>query len=90
VNYHLQYEYGLTLAQYEEMLMTQCGTCAVCGESERALYKDTGEPKRLAVHHDHKTGAVVALVCQACNRGMGLLRDEPKLLRRAADLNDGR
>lgn len=34
--------------------------------------------------HDHASGAVRGLLCSACNTGMGLLGDNPNLLRIAA------
>lgn len=78
--------YGITISQYEEMVMAQCGLCAVCNEPETATLKKTGDTKRLAVHHNHDSGEVVALLCQNCNIGMGNLRDNPTYLRRAAQL----
>lgn len=51
-------------------------TCAICGEHP--------ERKRLARDHDHATGLRRELLCQRCNTALGLLRDNPKLLRKAA------
>ena len=66
--------YGLSVESYRAMRVTQGGLCALCGR----------EPKRLYIDHDHLTGAVRALLCQACNAGLGLLRDDPARLRAAA------
>jgi hypothetical protein len=58
-----------------ELLAHQKGVCAICHRrSERALHVD----------HDHKTNAVRGLLCHPCNPGLGLLRSDPKLLRKAA------
>jgi hypothetical protein len=84
-DYWLQRTYGITLAQYDEMVATQCGVCAVCGEPETTKDRD-GETKRLAVHHSHNSDVVIALLCHACNRGIGFLRDSAKLLQNAANL----
>jgi hypothetical protein len=35
--------------------------------------------------HDHSTGVTRQLLCQRCNHGLGLLRDDPAVLRAAAD-----
>ena len=87
-DYWLRRNYGITLAQYNAMLLTQCGVCAVCGQFESKVQRN--REQRLSVHHDHSTGQVIALLCQSCNRGMGLLRDSPDLMRRAASLHEGR
>lgn len=51
--------YGLEGDAYATMLESQGGKCAIC----RARPKS----KRLAVDHDHKTGAVRGLLCSRCN-----------------------
>jgi hypothetical protein len=79
----LRNRYGVSVHEYDEMVMAQCGTCAICGEFDSGR---DGESKRLAIHHDHETGRVVALLCTSCNWGMGQLGDDPASLRRAAEL----
>lgn len=86
----LKTTYGITYDQYNEILMAQCGACAVCGNLEPSIDGRTGRSRRLGVHHDHDTGAVVALLCLPCNRGIGLLKDDSDLLMRAAMLQLGR
>lgn len=54
--------YGLTAGQYDALLASQGGRCAIC----RARPKS----KRLAVDHDHKTGAVRGLLCGRCNHDL--------------------
>ncbi len=82
-------KYGLLAGQYDEMVTSQCGLCFICDALPADKYADCAEwMQRLVVHHNHKTGKVIALVCQGCNSGMGLLQDSPDLLRRAATLNE--
>ena len=76
--YVLRTKYGLTTEQYAAMEQAQGNVCAVC--SERC---STG--RRLAVDHDHATGAVRGLLCHRCNRAIGLLGDDAALLRAAAE-----
>jgi hypothetical protein len=69
--------YGVTLAQYEQMLHSQGGVCAICGGGQ--------EGKSLSVDHCHATGQVRGLCCDPCNRALGLLRDDPERMRKAAE-----
>lgn len=54
--------YGLTATDYDALLQAQGGRCAIC----RARPKS----KRLAVDHEHKTGAVRGLLCSRCNHDL--------------------
>ena len=69
--------YGMTVAEYDEMLSSQGGGCAVCGR------RPDGR-RRLAVDHEHGTGRPRGLLCTRCNRGIGLFEDDPALLAHAA------
>ena len=73
--HHLKKKYGITLEEYEDMVKEQDGICLICG--------DFG--KRLLVDHCHKSGEIRGLLCGHCNTGLGFFRDNPDLLRRAAD-----
>lgn len=74
--WYLRATYGLTLEQYQEMVLSQCGSCAICGDVP-------GRP--LFVDHDHKTGEVRALLCLACNSALGQLKDDPRRALRASE-----
>jgi hypothetical protein len=76
----LKMQYGITPEQYDEMLIAQDGKCEICKTD-----KPTGKWKVFAVDHCHKTGNIRGLLCNECNRGMGLLRDDPELLIKAAE-----
>lgn len=52
--------YGITVDEYDKMFEFQDGSCAICGRPPKN--------KRLAVDHDHKTGAVRGLLCHICNQ----------------------
>lgn len=56
--------------------------CDICKQPEHA--KRNGVVKLLATDHDHTTGAWRGVLCQRCNQGIGLFRDNPHLLRSAA------
>ncbi len=72
-------KYGITLEGYEEMLDKQDKKCYICGNETYA----NGKP--LYVDHCHSSGKVRKLLCQPCNSGLGMFRDNPELLIKAAD-----
>lgn len=74
--------YGLSLADYACMLSAQGGVCKICKCPETTQLK--GKVKALCVDHCHVTGVVRGLLCQNCNRGVGLLKDSPEILDHAS------
>jgi len=81
--YKLKQLYGITVDQYDTLMVMQNGVCAICGLSETATYR--GKTRRLTIDHDHKTNTIRGLLCSNCNIGVGNLQDNPTLLRLAAD-----
>ena len=74
----LRDRYGITIADYQEIYQKQSGLCVICDE-------DLSNSTRMApVDHDHVTGKIRGLLCKFCNRGIGLFKDNPKLLEAAA------
>jgi len=69
--------YGLTHEQFEAMLASQDGRCAVC---QTPKTKGVG----WCVDHDHVTGQVRGILCDACNKGIGFLQDDPDVIAGAA------
>lgn len=66
----LQRMYGITSEDYAEMFEAQGGVCDKCKRPPPNHRK-----KFLAVDHNHETGQVRGLLCDNCNRGIGLLGD---------------
>lgn len=80
--------HGVTRTQWQAMMDAQGGTCQICnGTSARAL----------AIDHDHNCcpgetscgKCVRALLCGPCNIAIGLMRDNPEQLRKAATYLEG-
>lgn len=68
-------DFALTPEDYAALLIEQGGVCAICSAPPGT--------RSLCVDHDHTTGAIRGLLCGPCNRGIGLLRDDPAVLRAA-------
>lgn len=78
--------YGITPEQYDSMYDAQNGCCLVCGTRHgRAGNGSVGGADVLCVDHHHGSGAVRGLLCSPCNRGIGLLGDDPRRLMAAVD-----
>lgn len=81
----LKSAYGITIDDYEAMLAKQAGGCAICGGTNAS-------GRNLYVDHDHSCcrggnscgRCVRALLCDPCNRSIGLMRDNPARLEAAA------
>lgn len=90
---YLRRTYGVSIEDYRAILAYQGGRCYVCWREPRMV--------ALAVDHDHRQGkgrhSVRGLLCgrsgrdsagrdyPACNRIIGMARDNPAFFRRAAD-----
>ncbi len=69
----LKHQYGLTLEEYQTLLENQDNKCAICSRNS----------VKLCVDHDHKTGKTRGLLCHACNRAIGLLKENIDILENA-------
>jgi len=83
-NHSLKKKYGISLEIFNQMLEVQKGLCAICNKPELDIVKATGKTKPLSVDHCHAKGHVRALLCRACNHGLGNFKDNPDLLLAAA------
>lgn len=79
----LKYRMGISIDEYNRILLSQNGVCATCKNPE--LVSQNGKIRSLSVDHDHKTDSIRGLLCYACNVGIGFFKDDPERLRRAAE-----
>ncbi len=72
---HLRRKFGLSQADYDELLAKQGGGCRICGK----------KPGKISLHvdHDHETGEIRGLLCVGCNSALGQFHDDTELLHRA-------
>ena len=71
----IESNYGINYEEYEKMVDSQRNLCYLCNQPEPQKRN-----KHLAVDHNHKTGAIRKLLCSNCNRALGLLKEDIKLI----------
>lgn len=69
--------YGITVEEFDQMVDIQGGKCACCQREPQGK----GAAAVLNVDHDHVTGRVRGLLCNPCNQAMGLMKDNPSMIR---------
>lgn len=87
-NSKLKSMYGLSLDKYNEMVKKQNNLCGICGSAEDKISQKNQQIKRLSVDHlDRKDGSklIGLLLCDDCNRGLGMFRENHELLLKAAE-----
>jgi hypothetical protein len=77
-NYILKLRYDVSLQEFNRMLGLQNGRCAICG-------KVPDEGRSPALDHDHETGEARGILCHHCNAGLGHFREDPDIMRKAAE-----
>ena len=78
----LKRTYGITLAQWEGMYADQNGVCAICHTCEA---EKSARYANMCVDHCHDTGKVRGLLCNSCNRALGLMQDNIDSVARMVD-----
>jgi len=71
--YKLFYSYGIHESDYSKMYKAQLGRCKICHRKY---------PK-LVIDHCHKKKKVRGLLCQLCNKGIGMFYDNTIILKSA-------
>ena len=76
--------YGIGIKEYDILLEQQGGVCAVCGTDDpKGRQSGRGKVKDFYVDHNHDTGEVRGLLCNACNRALGNFQDDPSIIQKA-------
>ena len=73
------------MADYNDLLEQQGGTCAICDGANA----DSAMNRRMTVDHDHESTKVRGLLCFTCNTSIGKLGDTYEALQKAADYLKG-
>lgn len=83
---HLRVRFGISADQFDELLASQGGVCAICREEPDAEIN-------LHVDHDHRCCAtdltcgncIRGLLCYRCNSALGFLRESPVIAAAAVE-----
>lgn len=78
----LRKKYGITIEQYDAVVVAQDGVCAICGCSETRQLKNQ-IVDGLSVDHDHDTKKNRGLLCSSYNNGLGRFKHDPERLEKA-------
>ena len=98
---HLMSTYGITVEQFEDMLIEQGGLCGICHKDEpgyhgtwnidhvhcvhERVFKKSDKPSYVCYRAECKPKDIRGLLCTKCNNGLGFFEDNPTSLRNAAD-----
>lgn len=74
----IKYKYNLTLEEFDSILKSQNGVCAICKKPEGKM-----AGSKFCVDHDHITNKVRGIICRLCNIGIGNFKESLDILRSA-------
>lgn len=85
-SWHIRNKYGMDDAEFEAWWIVFKGKCGICGSELKMPTLTRGQALDVvAIDHDHTTGRVRGLLCNGCNKGIGLLREDVNILKNAID-----
>lgn len=73
---YLKRKYNITLDDYNRMVNEQNNLCKVCGKPGDESNKNSV----LHIDHCHSTGRVRGLLCDNCNRALGMVKEDIVIL----------
>ena len=83
-HYRLKRKYNITYNELEFLYHKQNGRCAICHQ-EIALKGG----RYTHIDHDHISGKVRGILCRNCNIILGIIKEDTKILRNAAEYLEG-
>ena len=81
--YKLKSKFGITVEQYELMAEKQNHRCAIC------RCEKPSNRKHWDIDHNHVTGQVRGLLCNPCNQGLGMFKDDTDKMKSAINYLNG-
>lgn len=71
-------------ARYQALVELHGEQCGICGKPRQTVMGPDRVTRRLAIDHDHATGATRGLLCTQCNMMLGNAADSPERLEAGA------
>jgi len=82
--YYTEKKYGVDESGFEALWLAFHGKCGICGIDLVMPLKQQGQPLNVvAIDHDHRTGNLRGLLCNGCNKALGLLKDDLHIMKAA-------
>ena len=78
-NHRIKKVYSLSEREYAEMVIRQGGKCGICGKEPSGEWHGD---RSLNIDHCHATGKLRGLLCNKCNRAIGILGDTVESIER--------
>lgn len=72
--------YGISREEFLEVLEEQNGKCAICDIDMETFSFENNKANTLCIDHCHTTGKFRGLICNNCNRAIGLMKDNENIL----------
>ncbi len=76
---NLKRAYGIDSSEWQRLFELQKGCCVSCERHQSSMLKS------LHVDHCHKSGKVRALLCDRCNRALGIMDEDAVSIRKLAE-----
>lgn len=72
---HMKRKFGISLSEWVSIFAAQDWRCLICEIAASAATRDGSSIRGWATDHDHSDGRVRGILCNRCNRVLGMLGD---------------
>lgn len=81
-----QRKYGITQDEFDALWVVFKGKCGICNIDLKLPLPQKGQPLDVvALDHNHKTGNIRGLLCNACNKAIGLFKENIEVIQKAKE-----
>ena len=82
--WHTNKKYGIDEMGFEILWVAFKGKCGICGIDLKLPSNTRGQQlDTVVIDHSHKTKNLRGLLCNGCNKGIGLLKENVSILKNA-------